>query len=203
MSQPVNRLSKKHLKSDDLCFARRHGAVGFKHKAMLNTISWQQYLTAIFLLSAAWYAYIGLRFYRPAIAARLGLKSPNTTLTPPVQGKLSTVMGKIKPDEGTILADAGELTFGAAASDDVSDETLPPGPGDELLAEAKVLVDAFGSQDDKAEFLSLLRLLVDKYQIVHDEISLPAVMSDLSAYAAERLSFQPEPSEWPAHFNNN
>lgn len=167
---------------------------------MLNAISWQHYLTALLLLSAAWYAYVGLRYYSNELATRLKIKPAAQNVVPPVAGKLPVVMGEAKPETDTGAYPAEELLFSYTEPDDVSDQTLPAGPGDDLLAEAKVLVAAYGDNDNKTEFLSLFKLLLDKYEVFRDEISLPAVIRALSEFAAPRLPFPLKETEWPLTF---
>jgi hypothetical protein len=167
---------------------------------MLNAISWQQYLTVIFSLSAAWYAYVGLRYYRPEVAAWLKIRPPEKNVVPPVAGRLSAVMGAARPDPDTALYAPEELLFSGSETDEVSDQTLPKGPSDELLEEAIVLVDAYQDNDDKAEFLYLFKLLLEKYAVFQDEISLPAVIHSLSVFAAGRLPFELKETEWPLTF---
>jgi hypothetical protein len=177
-----------------------NGAGGIKTKTMLNSISWQQYLTAVILLSAAWYAFIGIRFYRPEMAAWLKLKPALKTAIPAVANKFTVVMGEAKPEAGTGTYLAEELIFSGAESDEVSDQTLPLGPADDLLAEARVLVTAYAENDNKTEFLSLFKLLVDKYEVFSDEISLPAVIRPLREFADTRLPFRLNETEWPLTF---
>jgi len=167
---------------------------------MLNAISWQQYLTAIFLLSIAWYAYVALRYYRTELAAWLKIKPAIQSTVPPVANKQTVVMGAAKPETDTGLYPAEELLFAAAELDDISDQTLPKGPADDLLAEAMVLVDAYGDNDNKTEFLSLFKLLLDKYEVFADEISLPAVISSLRTFAVGKLPFKIQAGEWPLTF---
>ena len=173
---------------------------GLKQKDMLNAISWQQYLTAILVLGAAWYAYVGLRFYRAELAPLLKIKSGIQTVVPPVANRLSVVMGEAKPEADTGLYPAEELLFSVASPDDISDQTLPAGPADDLLAEAKVLVDAYSDNDNKTDFLSLFKLLLDKYEVFRDEISLPAITRALSDFASTRLPFSLKETEWPLTF---
>jgi hypothetical protein len=167
---------------------------------MLNTISWQQYLTVIISLSGAWYAYVGLRYYRTELAAWLRIRPTVKSVVPPVAGKLSVVIGAAKPDTDTGLYSPEELLFAGSDTDEVSDQTLPKGPADELLEEAKVLVDAYQDNDDKDEFLSLFKLLLQKYKILQDEISLPGVIHSLHGFAAGRLPFTLKETEWPLTF---
>jgi len=165
---------------------------------MLTTISWQQYFVAVSLLAAAWYAYVGLRYYQPELAAFLKIKSKPQTPTPPVESH--TILGDIRPDADTGLFDVDDLIFSGTEPDDISDQTLPKGPGDDLLAEAQVLVTAFDANDNKTEFLSLLKLLINRYEVFSDEISLPSIIASLRQFADARLPFRLKDTEWPLNF---
>lgn len=167
---------------------------------MLNAISWQQYITAVILFSAAWYAYVGLRYYKPELSAFLKIKNAARSTVPPVANQMTVVMGVAKPDADTGLYNPEELIFSTSQSDDISDQTLPNGPADDLLAEAMVLVNAYGDNNDKTEFLSLFRLLLDKYEIFADEISLPAIIKSLNDFATNKLPFKIQAEEWPLTF---
>ena len=161
---------------------------------MLNTISWQQYIAAVLLLTAAWYAYVGLRYYQPEISAFLKIKPKADSIMP---GVAHAVMGPAQPEAGTSLNDPKELIFSVAADDDISDQTLPKGPADDLLAEAETLINAFEESDDKNGFLSLLNILISKYEVFADEISLPQLISKLSKH---KLPFTVAADEWPLNF---
>jgi hypothetical protein len=167
---------------------------------MLNAISWQQYITAVLPLTAAWYAYIGLRYYQPELSAFLKIKPKAPSIVPPVANQMTVVMGEAKPEADTGLYAPEELIFGNPQPDDISDQTLPKGPADDLLAEAMVLVNAYGENDNKTEFLSLFKLLLDKYEVFADEISLHAIIKQLNTYAAEKLPFEIQAEEWPLTF---
>lgn len=165
---------------------------------MLNTISWQQYIVAVFLLTAAWYAYVGLRYYQPELSSFLKIKSKPTSALPEV-ATAHSVMGTIQPDVGTSLHDAQELIFSIASDDAVSDQTLPKGPADDLLAEAETLISAFEENDDKKGFLSLLKILISKYEVFADEISLLQTITSLKA-SSTKLPFKIQAPEWPLTF---
>ena len=167
---------------------------------MLNAISWQQYSTAVILLTAAWYDYVGQRNNRPEVAALLKTKTQQVSTVPPVANQMTVVMGEAKPDADTGLFHADELIFSNSQPDDISDQTLPKGPSDDLLAEAIVLVDAYSENNDKEEFLSLFKLLLDKYEVFADEISLSAIINQLNIYEADKLPFKIEAAEWPLTF---
>ena len=167
---------------------------------MLNAISWQQYITAVILLTAAWYAYVGLRYYQPEISAFLKIKTRQVSTVPPVANQMTVVMGETKPEADTGLFDPEELLFSNSQPDDIGDQTLPKGPADDLLAEAMVLVNAYGDNNDKAGFLSMFELLLEKYEVFADEISLPAIIATLNTFAADKLPFKIQAAEWPLTF---
>jgi hypothetical protein len=167
---------------------------------MLNAISWQQYITAIILLTAAWYAYVGLRYYQPELSAFLKIRSKLQSTVPPVANQLTVVMGETKPEADTGLFNPEELIFSNSQPDDIGDQTLPKGPADDLLAEAQALVSAYVENDNKTEFLALFKLLIDKYEVFADEISLPAIIKSLNAFAADKLPFEIQAAEWPQTF---
>jgi len=162
---------------------------------MLNPISWQQYFAAILLLSAAWYSYIGLRYYRNELAAMLKIKPAVQTITPPVAGKLSVVMGEAKPEIDTHICFAEDLVFSGTVPDEISDQTIPAGPADKLLAEAKVLMQGFSENDDKTGFLSIFKTLLAGYAIDSAQINLPEIAGSLCEFAASRLPFPLETND--------
>lgn len=167
---------------------------------MLNDISWQQYTIAILLMTTLWYTYVGLRYYQPELSAFLKIKPASRSITPPLANPMTVVMGEAKPEADTGLFDPQELIFGGSQPDDISDQTLPKGPADNLLAEAQVLVNAYAGNNDKEEFLSLFKLLLDKYEVFADEISLPAIITSLNSFATDKLPFKIQATEWPLTF---
>ncbi|MVN91506.1 hypothetical protein [Mucilaginibacter aquatilis] len=167
---------------------------------MLNTISWQQYVSAVLLVTAAWYAYVALHYYRAELSAFLKIKPASRQLVPPVANHLTDVIGAIKPDPDTGLSDPGDLIFADSQSDDISDLTLPKGPSDELLGSALTLIEAYRDNNDKAGFLSMLKLLVEQYEPLSDEIHLPAVIAALQPIAQADLPFGIDDTEWPLTF---
>lgn len=152
---------------------------------MLQHISWQEYFTAILLLTALWYAFVLLRYYRPEITARFQKHELQPALV-----ASAPVIGSIKTDYKTM--DSEELQFGSPSPDDISDSSLAPGPADELLAEAQTLARAFQDTPNKTEFLSLLGVLLSKYEPYEDEIDLKALRP-----LAAQLPFEIEEYEWP------
>lgn len=160
---------------------------------MLHTISWQQYITAVLLLTGAWYACVGLKYYLPELRSLLRLQTADP-MPPVAAAPMHAVMGGIQSD--TESTDPEELIFGHANPDDISDATLSKGPSDDLLAEATTLAGAAGA---KADFLSLLQVLLDKYEIYRDEISLPAFTAKLlTLHLPFELAKHDLDLHWPA-----
>lgn len=165
---------------------------------MLSSVSWQQYLTAAALSGLAWYFYVGLRYYRAELSSLLRLtRSPQNHLSLISQPQ-HPVMGAVQPDQGTALHDPEELTFGTSEPDDIGDATIPSGPTDELLAEGEMLIEAFRETDDKQNFLSVLRVLIEKYTVYSDEIDLGSTLIPLKDLAASKLPFPLNDNDWPA-----
>jgi|SRR5665213_1080131 len=166
---------------------------------MLNTISWQQFITAILLIAAAWYAYIGLTYYRSELVAFLkNMQAIKNQLPPADRQASNSVMGIARPEPDNGLNNPEELIFGPVEPDDIRDTTLPNGPADDLLAEGAMLMTAFSETGTKQDFLLLLRLLIDKYEINRDEISLESVIASLQISAKTKLSFEITHEEWPS-----
>ncbi|OCX54324.1 hypothetical protein BEL04_08680 [Mucilaginibacter sp. PPCGB 2223] len=165
---------------------------------MLNSISWLQYIAAVILLTTSWYAYIGLRYFQPELSRFLRIKPKSSGALPEV-ATAQPVMAVARPEPGTNLAEPDELVFSISAADGISDQTLPQGPADDLLAEAETLISAFTDNNDKPGFLSLLRVLISKYEVFADEISLPQLISALQL-PAKKLPFIIQANEWPQTF---
>jgi uncharacterized phage protein gp47/JayE len=130
-----------------------------------------------------------VRLCRPA------LLPPESAL--PEAAASHDVMGLARPEPGISRSEPEELIFGLSTNDDISDQTLPKGPGDELLAEAEALINAFAGSDDKPGFLALLRILISKYEVFADEISLPQIINVLQT---NKLPFTIKADEWPLTF---
>lgn len=102
---------------------------------MLNHISWQHYWSAVSLISAAWYIYVMLRYYRPELTSRIKPKAEPLQLV-----SSASVMGTIRTEQATLEPE--ELCFGSNQPDDISDHSLPLGQTDELLTETQTLAQA-------------------------------------------------------------
>jgi len=168
---------------------------------MLNSISWQQYVVAVLLMTLAWYAYVGLRYYQPEISRALRIKPKPTSALPEVASDPADLLAPSRPEPGTGQQNAEELIFSISSPDDISDQTLPKGPSDDLLADGQSLINAFTENDDKADFLNLLGLLVKRYDVFADEISLLSFIASLKA-SANKLPFSITAEEWPQSFES-
>lgn len=153
---------------------------------MLSNISWHQYFTVIAPLTTVWYIFVLLRYFRPQLAGRF----KNKSVSPVPLVASAPVLGAIKSENTRV--DPDELIFSSGPPDDISDTSLPPGPTDELLAETQTLVQAFCDTPDKTEFLSLLGVLLAKYEPFEGEIDLKVIRP-----LAAQLPFHIEEHEWP------
>ena len=167
---------------------------------MLSSISWQHYLAAVIILTISYYGYVILRYYQTEIANLFNRKKSSAEIFAGVQSAPIAVMGKAKLDNGVTLADTEELQFSDVSPDDAgtfSEMTSPAGnenlsaiePSQELVWEAGNLIDAFRDVDNKQEFLSLLRILVDSYKRYQEDIDLPATLERVVELAKDKLQF--------------
>lgn len=166
---------------------------------MLSSISWQQFLAALVIITLVFYLYIGLRYYRKelwAIANRKQVAGLNQSETPATSYQ---VMGTAKPDYGVSVSDADHLQF--AIDDEPETETIANEvhtvantperePTVALLSDVTHLVNAFKEIDDKAEFLSLLRIQYGSYHSDSDAIDWPAVKQRTLQLTQDKLPFK-------------
>ena len=157
---------------------------------MLSFVTWQAYFAAIIFLSICWYAYVAIRYYRSVIFGLFGWQTGSSLVQPPVEG--TPVMGPVKAEFQETILDPEDFFSGDSVPDDISDQTIPAGPEDELINETQLLVTAFAESGNKQEFLSLLALLLDKYEPYRDEIDLRVIRP-----LAAQLPFTIENKEWP------
>ncbi|MBL4677273.1 MAG: hypothetical protein JKY70_13870 [Mucilaginibacter sp.] len=164
---------------------------------MLQHISWHHYISAISTLTILWYLFVGLKFYRSAIFHFLGFRPSNATGIPQLFASPAiTVMGEAKTEELNRSADAEEFQFSTVEPDDISDQTTPRGPTDDLTEEGRQLIDVAVAMN-KPLFISLLQTLYQKFSACEGEINHDKVFAELSSYAEERLPFTISPEEWP------
>jgi hypothetical protein len=168
---------------------------------MLSSISWQHYLAAIVILTASYYGYVILRYYQKEISNLFNRKQSSTNLFTGVQAAPADVMGAAKLDNGVSLSPSEELYFSDSMPDDVEaiatirenhsshpDEIFSP--SEELEVEASNLIAAFQEIDNKPEFVTLLRILIDSYKRFKDDIDLPSTLIRIIEISKEKLKFQ-------------
>jgi hypothetical protein len=170
---------------------------------MLQTISWQQYFIAIAFTTAGWYLYIWLRYLRTSLS-RPGISADGAPgLTPTVSSeKVPQIIGAPKRDEATYTEEGDALLFVSETPDEVSEQTLPKGPADDLLEEGQLLIDA-ASDTSKEAFFAMLNALLDKYQVHEEEIHLPAILPAFIQYAEGKLPFSFNDNDWPSEWPNH
>jgi hypothetical protein len=163
---------------------------------MLSSISWQHYLAAVIILTVSYYAYVVLRYYQNEIASFFNRK-PELDSFSGFSSSAVSVMGKARPDDGVSVSDTGELSFADVLPDEPVQvavnnsrkEPELPEPADELVQEAGKLTEAFKDIDNKPEFLTLLRILIDSYKRFQDDIDLPAALTHIRENANAKLKF--------------
>jgi hypothetical protein len=167
---------------------------------MLSSISWQHYLAAIVILTVSYYSYVILRYYQKEISSLFNRKQNTAYLFTNAQTATVNIMGAAKLDSGVSVSKSEELHFSDATPDEVepvttTEENLPSNtdlkhsPAEELEVEAGNLIAAFQEIDNKPEFITLLRILIDSYQRFKDEIDLPATLNRVVELSKEKLMF--------------
>jgi len=159
---------------------------------MLSSISWQHYLAAIIILSLIYYGYVVLRYYQKEISSLFNRKQDATSLFSNVQTGPYQVMGDAKLDSGVSITESQDLVFSepledhpAAGVTSAADIT----PSQELAVEAGNLIEAFKEIDNKPEFITLLRILIESYKRYKDEIDLPVTLNRVVELSKEKLMF--------------
>jgi hypothetical protein len=121
---------------------------------MLSSISWQQYLAAIAVITASYYLYVTLRYYQNEIANVFNGKQDATTHLSHSQSPVFDVMGEARLDNSVSITEDQELQFVGPDDDDIEihkvqndsvailEETAVD-PSQELIAEAGNLIEAF------------------------------------------------------------
>jgi hypothetical protein len=168
---------------------------------MLSSISWQHYLAAIVILTVSYYGYVILRYYQKEITNLFNRKQSSANLFANAQAASANVMGVAKLDNGVSLSKSEELYFSESTPDDVlevstiqenthSNTDLIYSPSVELENEAGNLIAAFQEIDNKPEFITLLRILINSYKRFKDDIDLPVTLNRIVEISKEKLMFQ-------------
>jgi hypothetical protein len=168
---------------------------------MLSSISWQQYLAAVVILTVSYYGYVFLRYYQSEIASFFNRKDRSSDLLPVAHSKPS-VMGEAKLADNVTIANSEELYFGSADPDDIevtsehiTESVEAISPESELVQEADRLIEAFKDIDDKPQFLTLLKILVDSYKRFAADIDITAALATIIEISKEKLMFSVAPND--------
>jgi hypothetical protein len=113
------------------------------------------YLIVLAVVTAAYYAWVGYRYYRPEIIAlfqgRPAVQQPGFEEPP-------AFVGTVAAEEGSVLIDAEDLDF----AEPVKEQLL--GSIADFMQELKVLLRVtYEAGDTKENFLMLLQVLAGKY----------------------------------------
>ncbi len=109
-------------------------------------------------------------------------------------------MGAAKLDNGVSVSKSDELYFSESTPDDVievstiqenphSNTDVIYSPSVELENEAGNLIAAFQEIDNKPEFITLLRILINSYKRFKDDIDLPVTLNKIVEISKEKLMF--------------
>jgi hypothetical protein len=193
-----HRCEKVFLNKANFASRLPHGAAAEKNSIMLSSISWQQFLAAILIITVVYYGYVIPRYYQKEVAVFFNLKKNAHNLTRSLQNTPFEVMGKAKPDFGVSVTEPEDLQF-AGPSEDGTEVGLSENaaisdgaardPSAELKADIGKLIDAFKDVDDKREFLMLLRIQFNTYKGFKDQINLPDIQEYILRLSNEKLSF--------------
>jgi hypothetical protein len=167
---------------------------------MLSSISWQHYVEAIIMLTVSYYCYVMLRYYQKEISNLFNRKQNTANLFTGTQAAPANVMGAAKLDNGVAVSKSEDLYFSDVSPDEVEPEIttekaliantdLIYSPSVELAVEAANLIAAFKEIDNKPEFITLLRILIDSYKGFKDDIDLTAALNRVVELAQEKLMF--------------
>lgn len=156
---------------------------------MLSSISWQQYLAAIVILTLFYYLYILLRYYQKEIGHLLNRQQKQSNIFSGVASPIQ-VMGAAKLDNGVSISNTGDLQFGETSPDEIKSPAVSASdPSQELVMEAANLIEAFKDIDNKPEFLSLLKILIGSYQRFQDEIDFSLSLNRILEISKKKLQF--------------
>ncbi len=167
---------------------------------MLSSISWQHYLAAIVILTASYYCYVLLRYYQKEISNLFNRKQSSANLFANAQAAPANVMGVAKLDNGISVSKSEELYFSESTPDDIApvstiqdtfdnNSEITYSPSVELENEAGNLIAAFQEIDNKPEFITLLRILINSYKRFKDDIDLPVTLNRIVEISKEKLMF--------------
>jgi hypothetical protein len=158
----------------DLCTACRNGAADLKGGFMFIHFSWLQYGIAVLAAVAAYYAWVGWRYYRPEISQLFSGQKRDEELW---ADEVYEPLGRSAMEEGSVVMDAEELDFAEPL------DLLGVVP--DLLEEIKSLA---AMAETKADFLSLFKLIAAKYPQVAGSPQQSAIYGFIREHAPFQLT---------------
>ena len=144
---------------------------------MFIHFSWLQYGIAALLATAAYYAWVGWRYYRQEIGQLFATRTSDEELW---EAEAYEPVGRRAEEDGSMVVDAEDLEF-AEPLDMLG--TVP-----DLLEEIKSLA---GVAETKEDFLSLFKLIAAKYP----QVAGSSQQSAIGDFIREQVSFQLTDSE--------
>lgn len=188
---------------------------------MLHQISWFTYVTTILFIAAAYYAYVGLSFYRAELRNLLfrltgrqpaAIQLSGSDLPLPAQN----IAGAIKPEYTEFVAQE-ELSFGppdepeeqyAARHLQVVSTSAPAthllGEFSEMISETKTLIRVINeSSETKENFGMLFRLIVQKYPALTGTTYETQVNDYLISEGADQFPFPLTLAELESYWSGN
>ena len=164
---------------------------------MLSSISWQHYLTAIFIITSVYYLYIVLKYYQKEISDIITRQPRTAEIFGNVTSPVGTIMGEAKPDNGVTVSETENMQFAEVLPDEPYEANLmlndvaitQSDPSTDLVAEAGNLIDAFKDVDNKQEFITLVNILLSSYKRFQEQIDLPAALSQVAEMSTNKLKF--------------
>lgn len=125
---------------------------------MFTSISWQQYAVFITVLTAIYYAYVLLRYYRSDLGGLLKRGLERSDRDPKIIPLVGGLMGTVQPDEtGVEVSGSDELEFAETQPDEAEEDYQ------RLKTETAELIKyAAAAGEDKEGLLSLLAIYLEK-----------------------------------------
>ncbi|HYF66720.1 MAG TPA: hypothetical protein VD884_01230 [Ohtaekwangia sp.] len=137
---------------------------------MLKSISWQEFLTVLSVLSLIYYSILGLVYYRVEIKNLISGKGKSDASPRPSTRSSNSLIGQIREEEG-IDEDEDQSTI---SSDQINPAQNHPqdallGTVADLLKDLKEIIDSIAtSKTEKGESLVLIKAVFSRYEQLRD-----------------------------------
>lgn len=153
----------------------------------LQSLTWQQFLIATLAFSAAWYAVVGLLYYRREISLFFSKDKLPEPLAHGWQDKVdelgTSLVGAAAQEHGVSVLEADEFSF---LPREAATEVDPLGELADVQQEIKGICTVLGKEDgSKEDFMALFIMIRNKYPKVAASDLLP----ELNAFIREQVPF--------------